>query len=94
MDEAAWLEGDDAYGMLRFVAARATSRQLRLVGCAVCRRTPKHWQHARQLLIAIETAERYADGTATSSELSAAVNMLDCLHGEIDLIEALSCRAR
>jgi hypothetical protein len=68
MNETEWLACDDPLEMLDFLRGRVSERQLRLFGCACCRRI---WH----LLIdaasqqAVEFTEQYADGLFSAEEL-------------------------
>jgi hypothetical protein len=90
MEELEWLEGLNSASMLQFAGNRASSRQRRLFACALCRRIPKYLMRDRHCIAALETIERYADGSATVSEIGATTYMLDFLSQEVDLTEALS----
>lgn len=70
MSEADWLACTDP-GILQFYLPPAASdRKLRLVACACCRRA---WHLLGNLgRFAVEVAERFADGHATSEELASA----------------------
>ena len=72
MTEAEWLKCDFAVSMLYFLYKSATNRKLRLSRCAWCRLHP--YQSADYLTrIAVEVAERYADGQASEEERQAAL---------------------
>ena len=72
MTEEGWLACTDPRRMLEFIQIRASDRKLRLfaVGCFK-RLKSDFW--TGPALTAIEFAERYADGSATRTELSHAV---------------------
>jgi hypothetical protein len=68
--EAGWLAAEDPREMLEFIGSRASDRKLRLLACACCRRV---WHLANAPgRVAVETAERFADGQATGEELEVA----------------------
>ncbi|MBL8796371.1 MAG: hypothetical protein JNM56_20905 [Planctomycetia bacterium] len=71
LTEAGWLASNDLTAMVDFLGDRLSDRKYRLFACACCRQV---WTlitdpRCRQ---AVETAERFADGQALKSELSAA----------------------
>ena len=70
MTEKEWLESTDRWEMVDHIVPTASERKLRLFGCACCRR---HWSwlHPAEQ-VAIEVAERFADGQATKKELKVA----------------------
>jgi hypothetical protein len=68
--EAEWLDARDPESMLYFERGRLSDRKSRLFACACCRRLwlfapDRDWQRA------VETAERYADGSETPDVLRA-----------------------
>src|SRR5262245_13685399 len=71
MTEEEWLTSSDLNPLVRSPILKGRKRQLRLFGCACCRR-------AWHLLLddrsrnAVDTAERFADQQATDDELSQA----------------------
>jgi hypothetical protein len=71
MTEAEWLACDDPGPMLDFLRGRPSERKLRLFACACCRRV---WYLLRDKRSrrAVEVAEGYADGQATTEERAAA----------------------
>jgi hypothetical protein len=68
--ESKWIKCGDLRLMLASQNWRATSRQLRLFACAVCRRYWHLLSH-EQSRHAVLTAERFIDGVATAEELAA-----------------------
>jgi hypothetical protein len=71
MTEGEWLAGDPLWRMPDAVVGRAGGRKLRLAGCAVCRRL-WHLLADPRTRLAVEVAERFADGGAAPPELAAA----------------------
>src|SRR5436190_691050 len=72
MTEAEWLNCADPAPMLRYLSERQTSeRKLRLLACACCRRIWDQLPDPRSRL-AVEIAERFADGSASRLELARA----------------------
>jgi hypothetical protein len=70
MTEAEWEGGTDPLPMLTFLkgAKRLTARKARLFVCACCRRIwPLLGEEGSRK--AVEVAERFADGLATSNQL-------------------------
>jgi hypothetical protein len=67
MTEQEWLECGEPLALLDFLGDRASLRKLRLLACVCSRRLwPAQCNEAH---LAIETAERYADGLAKRQEL-------------------------
>jgi hypothetical protein len=71
MTGAQWLASTSPAKMLRYVRGGASPRKLRLFRVACCRSI---WDSLEDLACrqAVETAERFADGHATETELTAA----------------------
>jgi hypothetical protein len=67
--EKEWLECADPTPMLEFFGGKAVERKLQLFVCAACRR---HWPLLEDecLRNAVESSERYADGTVDQAELA------------------------
>src|SRR4051794_17983065 len=68
MTETEWLACSNPTPMLQFLRGQASTRKLRLFGCACCRRV---WhllpdEHSRNVVV---VAERYADSGADRREL-------------------------
>jgi hypothetical protein len=79
MTEAEWLACKDPDKMLEFLRGKASDRKLRLFACASC--SLRHGKHFRTIPVevggdpgqkAIQVAELYADGLASSHEAEAA----------------------
>lgn len=96
MTESEWLASDDPQAMLRWLRyetgngmadgppmsfPRLTDRKLRLFACA-CARQVWHLLADGRARAAVETAERFADGLATSKDRGLAFNASDNLRGE------------
>jgi hypothetical protein len=73
MTEADWLACADPLAMAEFLRSRAGPRKLRLIACACCRHVWDRLADVRSRR-AVEVAERFADGLATSAELLNACN--------------------
>src|SRR4051794_10724621 len=93
MTKAEWPSCGDPRRMLRFLAARASARKLRLSACGCCRRVWPLLTDARSRR-ALETAERYADGGATEQERDAARSAAVELDHQITRIEGEGNTAR
>jgi hypothetical protein len=71
MTEAEWLSSPGTWPMLEHLWAKVNERKLRLFGCACCYRI-WHLMADEEGRMAVAIAERYADGLATDSEMTAA----------------------
>jgi hypothetical protein len=79
MTEAEWMACTDPQKMLEFLRGKASDRKLRLFACASC--SLRYGEHFRTIPLevggdpgqkAIQVAEHYADGLASSHEVEAA----------------------
>jgi len=68
MTEPEWLTCSDPHSMLKFLGEKASERKLLLFACACCRRLWHLLSDVRSQR-AVEVAEDFADGTATSDDL-------------------------
>jgi hypothetical protein len=85
MTEAEWLASSDSHLMLSFLKGKDTDRKMRLFAAACCRRV-WHRLPDQRSRNAIETAERYVEGSATQRQLriarrAASVAMLESDRG-------------
>lgn len=71
MTESQWLAHPYPPAMVQFVEAKVSARKLRLFACACARWTWESPPDGRYL-VAVETAERVADGEAPAEDLAAA----------------------
>jgi len=71
MTEAEWLACEDPQPMLEYIGNKASDRKLRLFAVACCRQV-QHLLVDKQSRVAINVAERYAEGLASNEELARA----------------------
>src|SRR6185312_4607244 len=71
MNEAGWRDASDPGALLACAQERAGERKVRLFACACVRRVWKQLADPRSR-VAVDVAERYADGAATRAELDRA----------------------
>ena len=78
MTEEEWDRCTDPEAMLHYLRGRASDRKLRLFCCACCRHV---WDSLTDMRSrsAVETAERYADGSASRGELAAAEQAVEAV---------------
>jgi hypothetical protein len=76
MTELEWLEATNPTPMLKFLQGRATERKLRLFACCCCYRLHELTELEEERLHAVECAELYADGKASSADLASAKSQL------------------
>ncbi len=69
MNEQEWLTCINPMAMLEFVRGKASNRKLRLFAIAGCRSMGPFFGENK---VALETADRYIDGVATTEQLSTA----------------------
>ncbi len=72
MTEAEWMACTDPDPMLEFLRGKVTDRKLRLFGVACCRLLLQRVRVNSWDEQAVDVAERFADGKATTTELEAA----------------------
>jgi hypothetical protein len=82
MRETQWLAGKHPYEMIYDKRCR-NDRKRRLLSCA-CARRVLHLCPDERFALAIETSERYADGTATYEELKQARKRMRKVEQELD----------
>lgn len=80
MNEELWLRSSDPLAMLGWIRDKTSPRKLRLLSCACCRRVWPLLSDARSR-IAVEVAERYADGQASVRDLAQARARAVCAVG-------------
>ena len=80
--EAEWLANDDLWAMLTHLGAKRTERKVRLFAVACCRRVWRHLDAEHRL--AVEVAERVADGLADEDERSAVAYLVDGADAELN----------
>jgi hypothetical protein len=68
VDEQEWLSATDPRAMLEFLGGRASARKLRLFACACCRQF-WHLLKSKSSRRAVDTVERYAEGSVGKEEL-------------------------
>src|SRR5262245_45289982 len=88
MTEAEWLASADPEAMLRFLAGRISLRKQRLFALACARRVAPLWDDARGWL-ALELAERFADGLVAEQDLTATVNAVFAATSEFEVGRAI-----
>jgi hypothetical protein len=71
MTENEWLNSAHPASMLALLSSKASDRKFRLFACACCRHI-WHLLPNEEWQVAVETAERYADGEASVEELRTA----------------------
>jgi hypothetical protein len=67
MTEEEWLQATSPHAMLTFLGDKAGLRKLRLFACGCCRQI-WHLLRDERTQMAVEVAERFADGRATAKE--------------------------
>ncbi len=70
MTEAGWMRCTDPVAMVQHVGGRLSERKMRLVVVGHCRRNPVSIRESGK--VAVDVAERFADGLATPTELQQA----------------------
>ena len=87
MTESEWFASADPDAMLKALGRRLSARKKRLIACACCRRILHLIPDARAKE-AIEVSERFADGSATRTQLGAAYSMAWEVYEEAMSVEA------
>jgi hypothetical protein len=85
MTAAEWLACTEPTPMLEFLGDRASSRKLRLLACACCRKVWGMLTHENSRQV-VEVAERFADGQATQAELTSARASAETSRGEAEAV--------
>ncbi len=80
MTESEWLECTDSTPMLKCLRRKTSERKLRHFACSCCRDIWNRMSDERSRF-AVEAAERFADGEATSVELLTAYNAASVTRG-------------
>lgn len=82
MTESEWLTSTDLMPMVEFLGDRLDARKLRLLACASARRV---WRllDDDQSKVAVEVAERFADGLASPADLALAYRAADATWASI-----------
>ena len=75
MTDQEWLACTDPQAMLEFLRGQTSDRKLRLFACASCRRIWPLMEDNRTRM-AVEVAERYADGWINEEELASLLTKL------------------
>jgi hypothetical protein len=95
MTEAEWLACTDPEAMLEFLRGRSSERKLRLFAAACCRRI-WHLLDEEEYRAALEVAERFVEGQASLSDLSAAYDEVYEMHevvADSDVVETYVAEA-
>jgi hypothetical protein len=97
-DANAWRSASDAEQLLADLGDRLSERKLRLFACACCRHLPSVMDDPRNVR-AVETAERYADGSTPKRELKKArkaadIPWLDTFEPREEAVQAIRAAVR